>query len=140
MNFPTPRTCRPCPPRGMALMAVVMMFVLIGVAVLSMTLLFQTEIRRTRATVNGAQLRQLLLAGAAAATDDLRTVGPTDRDRIIKVPLAGAALAFHITPNGSDAATLHITATLRDSRAAQTLQLTRAANGTWNPTATALQE
>jgi hypothetical protein len=124
----------------MALMAVIMMFVLIGVAVISMTLLFATEIRRTRAAANGAQLRQLLLAAAFTAPEELQSHGTTDCTVTLPVPLPDAAAAIHIVPSGPGAATLHLTARLRDSRAAETLQMLRDQNGKWSITSAILRE
>jgi hypothetical protein len=60
-------------PRGFATTVVVGMLVLVAAAVLALTVLFATEMRRTRDARLHAQQRQLLLAGAAQARATLQS-------------------------------------------------------------------
>ncbi len=125
--------------RGMAMMAVIVMFVLIGAAVVSMTALFATEVRRTRAAAGGAQLRQLLLAGTVVAEEELRMHGGAERDVAVKVPVEGGGLRLHVVAEGTGAS-VRVEASLREARGLEVVRFGRGADGAWVVVGAVLRE
>jgi hypothetical protein len=89
----------------------------------AMAMMFAADARRTRDAATEAQLRQLLIAGAASAQQRLEK-GPTTFDAKLTAPADGA-LQLTAAPDG-EAVRVTITATLGPRRQQQTLRFTRA--------------
>jgi hypothetical protein len=118
----SPRAAKNAPSsRGFVTVMVIIMFVFIAAAIVSLTLLFATEMHRTRAAVAGAQLRQLLLAATPAVQQELTRHGTAARDITIPTPVTGATLTAHIITIAPDKVTIRITAKLPASATSQTL-------------------
>lgn len=115
--------------RGTALMAVIIMFVLVSAAVVSLTLVFATQTRRTRNTAAGAQLRQLLLASAETAKDELQTHGSQPRDVAVPTPVAGSTLNMQMKEGRDGHAEVRAQARLGDHTAVQVMTFARGAKG-----------
>ena len=119
------------PRRGFISGIVIGMFVLVGIALVSLTMFFTTQARRTQAAAQGAQLRQLLLAAPAYAQAELTSGGNQPRDVQIPVPVEDATLTLTIAKNPDAApsaspplpgtAQVTATATFRNHKAVQTL-------------------
>jgi len=120
-----------CRSRGSALIAVIITFVLISAAITALALLFATEARRTRATLAGAQLRQLLLAAAPSATDELNKNGNAAREIPVKTPLPQDTLTLTITPRSPTTAQVTIIAKTPTASLSQSLTYTKTAT-TWS--------
>jgi hypothetical protein len=114
--------------RGTALIAVIFMFVLVAATLTALGVLFANEAKRTRSTVAGAQLRQLLLAAMPAASHELDKDGPAARDVVVHTPVDGANLTLHIQPAADQTAHVKVTAKNPSSVAVQTLVYARTAN------------
>ena len=88
--------------RGLALMAVIMMMVLVGAAIVAMGVLFTGEVKRTRSALAGAQLRQMLLAAEPAAREELAR-GIAERDVTVSMPVNGGTMSMHVSGSGEKA-------------------------------------
>jgi hypothetical protein len=89
----------------------------------AMAMMFAADARRTRDAATEAQLRQLLIAGAASAQQRLDK-GPTTFDNKLIVPADGV-VQLTAAADG-DAVRVIVTATLGPRRQQQTLRFTRA--------------
>jgi hypothetical protein len=98
------------PRRGVTVIVAVMMMLLIAGAIAGLTLLFAGDARRTKAAVEGAQVRQLLLAGEPAAADELLRHGAGAREVAVATPVGGANLTLKIAPSGRDGAQVRVVA------------------------------
>ena len=109
--------------RGFATFTATAMIVLLGMALVAITGVFTADVRRTKMLRSQAQLRQLLLAGAALAPPHL-DAGQTE----IPMPSAlhgDASLALTVEPNGNDRRTVHVVARMEERQAEQTLTFQR---------------
>jgi hypothetical protein len=77
--------------RGVATITAITLLGLVGIALAAMGTLLAADARRTRAAESEAQLRQLLLAGAAASHERLRTSPPDAAEQVWEVPLPAGA-------------------------------------------------
>jgi hypothetical protein len=111
----------PARSRAFAFITVILMMSLIAGAVAALAVLFATEARRTRAAVEGAQLRQLLLAAAPLATEELRLGGPAAREVPVPTPIATDTLTLQIKPLDTDHAQVQVIAKSPNSHADLTL-------------------
>jgi hypothetical protein len=112
--------------RGTAFMAVIIMMVLIAAAIAAMGSLFAAEAKRTKNTIAGAQLRQLLLAADPAAREELaRNATPHE----LSLPTPIGSLKLHIESASSTTATIRTTARLPDAVMVSTTTYTRIENG-----------
>jgi hypothetical protein len=119
---------------GFATSAVIGMLLLVAAAVLAATMLFATEMRRTRDASIHAQQRQLLLAGAAEALRTAPSVGGTKKDFQVNLPSELAAHAsLHVSIGPAANATLPATVqTVVDGQPMrQTVTLARAGERGW---------
>jgi hypothetical protein len=96
---------------------------LVATTLATMAMMFAADARRTRNAGAEAQLRQLLIAGAASAQQRLDK-GPTTFDTKLTAPADGT-LQVTAAADG-DAVRVIITATLGPRRQEQTLRFTRA--------------
>jgi hypothetical protein len=107
--------------RGSALVAVIITFTLVAAALTALAILFNTEAKRTKATVAGVQLRQLLLAATPSATEELNAHGNATRDVQLKAPVDGATLVLKITAKSPTTAQVTVTATTSGASLSQSL-------------------
>lgn len=120
--------------RGFATTVVVGMLVLVAAAVLALTVLFATEMRRTRDARLHAQQRQLLLAGAEQARGLVQKWNGQPEEFAMALP---AALAGHasvtIALHETDAKGIpaRITATIDGQSMKQTVVLLPNPNQKW---------
>jgi type II secretory pathway component PulK len=124
--------------RGATLVAVLISFTLVAAAVTAMMVLFATQAKRTRSTLAGTQLRQLLLAAPPVALDELRRHGQTARDVTIHTPVKDATLTLHIQSKSNNNAEIHVTAKHQTTSATQTLTYAHTANN-WKLQSTTLK-
>src|SRR5690606_15026195 len=96
------------------------------VALLGLTLYLAADVRRTNDAQARAQVEQLLLAGAAVATDG--GVGPVDVALPAELREQGAVLSIE-PADGPDGAQAVITATMDGQSAQQVVTLERAGAG-----------
>ncbi|MCL2645535.1 MAG: hypothetical protein FWD61_00850 [Phycisphaerales bacterium] len=108
--------------RGFTLIAVIFMFIVIAAAVAAMTVLFATENRRTIGTHSGTQLRQLLLASAPAAEEELKLHGSAAREWTLPTPLPEAKVTLTFKPVSEGKADVRIDVKMGRSSASQTLR------------------
>lgn len=121
-----------------SIMAIVMLFV-VSIALVTLATSFAGQVRRTRASSTGVQLRQFLLAAPALAHAELTARGvstPSPRTLDIPLPLDQATLTLTFLeplPDQSVAATETVTvlatARLRDAKASQRLTYRRTPTG-----------
>lgn len=118
----------------MASIIAVVMIGLVAIALVTLGAAFSSQLKRTRAAAADTQLRQLLTAGAAIATQS----AADDQDVALPKELAddGASLHVSIRRDG-ERATAEINAKLRERSMNQTLHLERR-DGTWKITDAAL--
>src|SRR5687768_403572 len=90
---------------GFASVVAVALIALIATALATMTSLFALELRRTTRQSADAQLRQLLIAGAFAAPENLGN-GAVERTVTVALPddlaATGATLKLRLTPAKGD--------------------------------------
>jgi len=114
--------------RGTALIAVIIMMTFVAAAVVAMGVLFTTETKRTRTTVEAAQLRQMLLAAEPAARAELAR-GTADRDVPLAIPINGGTLNMHFSDAGNGKALVRATAHIGDAVAVSAMTYGRRENG-----------
>jgi type II secretory pathway component PulK len=114
----------------------IVMLGLVASMLAAMAMMFAADARRTRSSAAEAQLRQLLLAGAADAQQRLDK-GHTTFDVNVTAP-AESHLHLAATLDG-DAVRTVISATLGPRHAEQTLRFTRAGNNKWQLAAVELR-
>ena len=114
-------------PRAFASFAAIAMIAVVGFALLALSATFASQVRRTQAARTDAQLRQLLLAGAAHAQAALAT---PDVPLRLQTPLSEAAVTLTVFREDRADAEVTVLATLDDAAARQTLRFTRA-DGAW---------
>jgi hypothetical protein len=103
-------------------MAIAMIF-LVSAAVITLSIWFTTQARRTQATVAGTQIRQLLLAGIPASLDEIQARGISNRNVTVLTPVDGGQLLLTITKITDTTAMVQVNAELRGKKGAQQLQL-----------------
>ena len=103
-------------------MAIVLMG-LVATTLAGAAMVFAADARRTRAAVTEAQLRQLLIAGAADVQQRLAK-GETTFDAKLPAPADGV-VQLTATPDGDAAIRITVTATLAPRHIEQTLHFTR---------------
>ena len=110
---------------GFAMIMALTMVSLVAIGVLALTLMLRLEVGRTRTATNQTQLRQLLLGGAASATEALtRQPGRTDRITIaLPQTLQKRAATLNARFQDAPDQTKHVIITARfgDAQANQTL-------------------
>jgi hypothetical protein len=116
------------PRRGFISGMVIGMLVLVGISIISLSLYFTTQARRTQAATAGAQLRQLLLAAPAFAGEELTARGNADRAVAVPVPVEGTELTLTIAKTES-ATVVTATARLRAYHASQRLEYRQTSAG-----------
>jgi hypothetical protein len=89
--------------RGLAVVAAVVLIGLTGVAFVALASLVRHDVRRTARARNEAQLRQLLLAGEAAAAASLDGQGQGVQNVTLPSELASDGATLTITPVGDAA-------------------------------------
>ena len=130
---------RPRQRRGLAMLTAIALIALVGVAMAAAGAVFRLDLRRTAASVQDAQLRQLLVAGERAAREALPAAGAgagavTESDHPVALPPAlaarGASLTVRFEPGQKDAdATATVEAALEGRVASQTLHYERGPAG-----------
>ena len=100
---------------------------LVASTLAAMAMMFAADARRTRNAAADAQLRQLLIAGAADVEQRL-SKGQTTFDTKLAAPTDGT-IQLTATPDGDAAVRVTVAATLGPRRQDQTLRFTRAAGG-----------
>jgi hypothetical protein len=123
---------RPEKDAAFAAVTAIVLLGLVASALAAMAMMFAADARRTRSAAAEAQLRQLLLAGAADAQQRLAK-GESSFDVTIAAPGEGeirvSAAAAAPTTEGDAARAVIVVATLGPRRAEQTLRFTREAGG-----------
>ena len=111
--------------RAFATITAITLLALVGIALAAMGTLLVADARRTRAATSEAQLRQLLLAGAAAAEERVRNLPPVAAEQAWEVPLpAGADASLTVRLERDDAPATHrvrVAATVGERTAGQVL-------------------
>jgi len=134
--------CRRRRQRGFAGIMAILLLILVASTLAVLGWAAVVEARRSRATQDEAQLRQLLSAGAAAAGRMLDSSGDVSagaRDVAIPSELAGtnASLKLTFAPAGPDREQVEVRATVLRRQARQTVEFTRA-TGHWTVAAVSL--
>ena len=117
--------------RGVAAATAVTMLALVGVTLAAMGSLFAAEARRTRDATAEAQLRQLLLAGAAVATQRI----PLTAEATVELPpsLAADGARLVVRPMkapDANAVVIEVDAAVADRQMTQTLRYAQR-DGRW---------
>ena len=132
MTRPRPSSARR---RAFATVAALGLIAVVGVTLAAVATLLTSDVKRTRRAADDAQLRQLLVAGEAAARASL---AGTDQPRevALKLPTELESTGITLTierldgGNPADGVQFRVTARGGDGRSvAQTLRYTRAAEG-----------
>ena len=127
--------------RGFVMMMALILMMLLGIALAAMTALLSHESRRTSATGDDAQLRQILIAAEAWTARQL-AAGTPPADGPMTVPLPsqltalGAGADVRLT-TGSGTQTATISARLPERRLEQVIQY-RLAGDDWKPVSATL--
>ena len=118
----------------MATVTAVTMLALVGVTLAAMASLFAAEARRTRDAQTEAQLRQLLVAGAAVAG-----ARPPSSPTTVNLPpsLAGATLTLRPQPSEANVKVIAIEASWDDRQMTQALRYVRSGDA-WRLTSAEL--
>lgn len=125
---------------GFAMIVALTMIGMVGAAVLSLTVLLRDQFSQTRSQVLGAQLRQMLNAGAAglpARVRDPMELTPVQGQRSWEVPLPASLLGQRgsvtlqeiESPSGGLERRIRVTARLGGQAQQQTLRYVRLADG-----------
>jgi hypothetical protein len=114
--------------RGFVGIFSITMIILVGSALVALSAYFAMDARRTRAQAQDAQLRQLLIAGAAAALDRADSTGKSALD--LPKELADAKVSIEIAGGGDDRKAW-IIAKIEKREFSQALSLHRSA-GKWS--------
>ena len=138
---------RPRQRRGLAMLTAIALIALVGVAMAAAGAVFRLDLRRTAASVQDAQLRQLLVAGERAAREALPAAGAgagavTESNHPVALPPAlaarGESLVVRFGPRKKDGeATATVEAALEGRVASQTLLYERGPGG-WRLASAAL--
>ncbi len=107
--------------RGTMLWMALVLLAIIGVVIAATAGVVQSDARRTRDEVSGAQLRQLLQAGQSAATEELaRTTSLKAGSLKLPAEIGDASVSIRPEAGGPD---LHVRVEARigNTKAAQTL-------------------
>jgi type II secretory pathway pseudopilin PulG len=130
---------------GFAMIVVIVLLGLVAAAMASVTTLVVYDARRTRQVRSEAQLREMLLAGAAAAQARAATWSQEAGEQSWSVALPpelareGAALTVRLVPQGQDELRATVTAQLDERSMRQRLALKREGQA-WKVAAAALGE
>ncbi len=107
--------------RGFATVAVVVLMVMMAAAMTAQSMLFVAQAKRTHAAVDGMQVRQLLLAGDAAARAELAAHGTTPRAVSVAVPGDAGTLTLTVAPLAGEQARVSAAAAFHGQRGRQEL-------------------
>jgi hypothetical protein len=115
---------------GFAGATAVTMLALVGVTIAAMSSMFVAEARRTRDAAIDAQMRQLLIAGAAVAGQQLQSPEPANTEIRIELPPAPAAEGFGLVLRPAAAAdpgvrVIEVIASWNEREMNQTLRFVR---------------
>jgi type II secretory pathway pseudopilin PulG len=130
----TSRTAK-CARHGFAAVMAIVLIGLVAATLAAVGIMFTSEARRTRSQAADAQLRQLLIAGAAEAQQRLPAGATEFPTAAVALPPAlggdGATLSLGCTREGDTAILVTINATLDTRRrvAAQRLRYGRSGDG-----------
>ena len=111
-------------PSAFAAVTAIVLMGLVATTLAASVMVFAADARRTRAAVAEAQLRQLLIAGAADAQERLGK-GETTFDVKLATPADGVVQLWSAPADGDAAVRITVSATLASRRAEQTLHFTR---------------
>ncbi len=122
-----------CRRRGFATFTAVVLISIVAMALLALTLLFQADSRRTRHHWAETQLRQLLIAGAAAAVHTASADPEVTNPQIIQTPAAieDSGLMVSYERDGGSILRATVTARIEMHDARQTLTFEKTGSG-WN--------
>ena len=117
---------------GFATVFAVVMIGLVSLAIVAMTSLFTTEVRRTRSQMRSAQLRQMLIAGATIADTMVRSDSDLGEPVAVRLPAdledRGAELEIRVQRQESDLL-VTISARLEGDEASQDLKFAQTPKG-----------
>jgi hypothetical protein len=135
-------TRRPSRRHGMAMLLALTLVALAGAAAVAVTAAVTRDFQRTQRDADDAQLRQLLLAGAADASARLQAGQPAGEQWLVELPkeLRDRGGALRVIPNGdakSDETRMIVHAELSHHTREQELHFTRTA-GRWRITSASI--
>ncbi len=109
---------------GFATFVAVALIAMVGTALLSLTLLLSTDVRRTSRHRAETQLRQLLIAGGVAAEQAVAADPSISGSRTIAVPGDSDTTSLRVTYETPTQSALHVTisATTDDYKARQVMR------------------
>jgi type II secretory pathway component PulK len=116
---------------GFAVIVAVVMIAILGMALLALTTLFQTDTQRSMRNRAEGQLRQLLIAGGAAAVQRVSNEPQATEPTQLAVPdaIENASVTIAYEPEGESMIRATVTAQIDVHQAVQSMTFTQTGTG-----------